>query len=154
MKNLVNLGTVALCMVFLMAQVNAGAKAFGESTPMKGSGAGQITEINPGSGGVVITAVGEGTATKLGKFTRSETILLDPATGTVTGTITFVAADGDELYCTFEGAYTSPTTLSGTYTFTGGTGRFESASGEADFNIVLADQGAFTFDFVGVIELE
>lgn len=49
------------------------------------------------------------------------------------GTITFRAANGDLLYATFDGAYDEPgsLTFTATITFTGGTGRFEDASGSA-----------------------
>src|SRR5688572_5523034 len=105
------------------------ADATAKEVPMKGSGSGIITALTPGPSGVEITAVGDGEATQLGKFSRQEQILLDPATGTFSGTIRFTAADGAELNCNFAGAFTGPNTASGTYTLTGGTGRFEGASG-------------------------
>ena len=149
MKTIFKLGVVVLCMLVLMT-----GQMLGDTAPMRGSGAGQITGVTPGPNGVEITAVGHGNATQLGRFSRSETILLNPSTGTFTGTITFVAANRDELYCTFEGAFTSQTTASGVYTFTGGTGRFKNASGQADFNISQSDQVNFTFNFRGLIATE
>jgi hypothetical protein len=78
---------------------------------------------------------GEGSATRLGNYTvqlsfcaRAGGILAD-------GRGTFVAANGDLLHFTFEGtsAFAPPFTLSFTSysVFTGGTGRFDGASGQA-----------------------
>jgi hypothetical protein len=124
-----------------------------KEVPMKGSGAGSITSVTPGPNGVEITAGGEGEATHLGKFTREESILLNPSTGTATGTIVFTAADGSELYCEFAGAFTGANTIGGTYTFTGGTGRFANAQGSAFFVVTQSDMVNFTFQFAGTIDL-
>lgn len=142
--------TISLVMIALVCQTSL---ALTKEVPMRGAGAGQVTSLTPGPTGVTITAVGSGEATHLGRFTRTEEILLDPATGVLTGSITFIAADGSELYCDLNGAFTGQATASGTYTFTGGTGRFENSSGEAEFSIVQSDPANFTFEFAGVIEL-
>ena len=125
-----------------------------KEVPMKGSGSGQITSFTPGPNGVAITAEGSGEATHLGRFTRTEEILLNPATGAFTGSIIFIAADGSELHCDFTGALTGPATAGGTYTFTGGTRRFEGASGEASFSITQSDPVNFYFEFTGVIDMQ
>ena len=127
------------------------AAAWTNEVPFRGSGSGQITGMTPGPTGVAITAIGDGTATQLGKFTRTESLLLNPNTGTFTGTITFIAADESELYCEVDGGFTGPNTAAGTYTITGGTGRFADASGEANFAVVQ-DEATFTFEFAGSIE--
>src|SRR5262245_7845191 len=93
--------------------------------PFRGSAAGIGTGVVPPNGLVIEYT---GTATHLGRFTREERLFLNPD-GSLTGTMVFTAANGDELWLDFEGALTSPTTAGGTYTFTGGTGRFQSASG-------------------------
>jgi hypothetical protein len=148
MKKRLISGLLALA---LFACITQGTAA--KELPMKGSGSGIITSLTPGPNGVEITAVGTGDATYLGKFTREENILLDPNNGTVTGTIVFTAADGSELNCDLAGAFTGANTLAGTYTFTGGTGRFENASGVAYFSIVQSDPANFTFAFAGTIDL-
>ena len=60
---------------------------------------------------------------------------IDFAAGTQTGSRTFTAANGDQLHSTVVGtsAPSGPTTrsISATFTFTGGTGRFAGARGEA-----------------------
>ncbi|HVF29558.1 MAG TPA: hypothetical protein VNA22_01260 [Pyrinomonadaceae bacterium] len=144
--------TVSISLVIATTGIGAGSPATKE-VPMKGSGSGQITSFNPGPNGVAITAEGAGEATHLGRFTRTEEILLNPATGALIGSITFVAADGSELTCEFTGNFTGAATAGGTYTWTGGTGRFADASGAAHFSISQSDPANFTFEFTGTIEL-
>ena len=148
MKKRLIQGLLAMVVLSMIGQ----AAALKE-VPMRGSGSGVITGATPGPTGVAITAVGDGEATHLGKFTREESILLNPVNFTFTGTIVFTSADGSELYCDFVGGFTGPTTAVGTYTFTGGTGRFEGASGEAYFSIEQSDPANFTFEFVGEIDI-
>lgn len=124
-----------------------------KEVPMKGSGHGQVTGMGPGPtpGTVSLTATGSGEATHLGRFTREESITLDPATGAVSGSITFTAADGSELYCDFSGNLAAG---GGTYTWTGGTGRFADASGSAGFTVAQSDPVNFSFAFAGTIDIE
>jgi len=142
--------TIFVSAVFPMNLIHA---ANDKPLPMKGRGAGMITGLTPGPGGLEITATGSGVATHLGNFTREERITLDPGTGSISGTIVFVAANGDTLTCSFAGGFTAPTTAAGVYTFTGGTGRFANAAGEAYFTIVQTDLANFTFDFRGTIDM-
>jgi hypothetical protein len=100
----------------------------GTDRPIEGSGEGQVTGVSPEG---ALIAESAGTATHLGKFTRTESVFVDGFA--ISGTIVFTAANGDELRATFAGAFTSPTTAEGRYTFVGGTGRFEGATGAADF---------------------
>lgn len=79
--------------------------------------------------------VGEGSATRLGSYTVELSFcaraggILDDGLGT------FVAADGDQLHFTFDGksAFAPPFSLSfiSYSVFTGGTGRFDGATGRA-----------------------
>ena len=148
MKKRVMCGVLTLTLLSVIGQA-AGYK----EVPLKGSGTGMITSFVPQQNGTVaITVIGSGESTLLGKFTRSEEIVLDPATGTVSGTIVFTAADGSELNCSFTGGFISATTLVGIYTFTGGTGRFDGASGTAYFSAVQLSQTDVTFEFAGAIE--
>ena len=123
-----------------------------KEVPMKGSGHGQVTGVGPGPtpATVSLTATGKGEATHLGRFTREESITLDPATGAVSGSITFTAADGSELYCDFSGNLAAG---GGTYTWTGGTGRFAGASGSAGFTVEQSDPVNFSFAFAGTIDM-
>jgi hypothetical protein len=138
----------------ILALLSAIVHAAANDIPMKGRGNGVISGVNPGPGGVEITASGSGEATQLGRYTRTELIVLNPFTGTLTGTIVFMAANGDELYCDVAGAFTGANTASGTYYFTGGSGRFENASGEAAFDITQTDQTNFSVIFEGTIDLD
>ena len=155
MKKVFRSQVALLCMALAIGAVSMGASsARAKEVPMRGSGTGQITGMTGGPTGVTITATGEGEATHLGKFTRTEEILLNPNTGTFTGTLTFVAADGSELSCSFEGAFIAANEAAGTYTFTGGTGRFENASGTASFSVIQSDPVNFSFGFGGTIDMQ
>jgi hypothetical protein len=111
-----------------------------EPVPFRCRAGETITDVTPvGPGLLQITATVTGKGTHLGEFTGTETVVLDLADGTFTGTRVFIAANGDRLYADVEGAFTSATTAEGTFTFTGGTGRFQDASGAADFEVVTPD---------------
>jgi hypothetical protein len=81
-----------------------------------------------------VTGKDTGEATHLGHFTAIyEDVVYIPAT-TGTGTLTFTAANGDELFTTYEGGQTEfvppdLSTLTLVATITGGTGRFAAATG-------------------------
>ena len=121
------------------------------SVPFKGSAEGAIVSASPDPAGLLVTVIADGNATHLGRFSREEVLLLNPGTGTIAGTIVFTAANGDQLSGLVAGQFTSPTTVAGTYTFTGGTGRFENATGQADFSLVTADGIHFNAEFTGIL---
>ena len=121
---------------------------FASDVPFKGWANGEITVFSPGPTGISITAVAEGNATHLGRYTREEHLLVDPNTGAFTGDVTFTAADGSELTATITGQLTA-TGAEGSYTFTGGSGRFADAAGSADFLVVQSDPLHFTVTFDG-----
>ena len=119
----------------------------GSNRPFKGLAAGAITGITP-SGAVVIQSTGH--ATHLGNFTRTEYVFFGPG-GAISGTLVFTAANGDQLAADVSGGFTSPTTLAGTYTFTGGTGRFSDATGTARFTATTPDGVHVSVSFEGSI---
>jgi hypothetical protein len=138
--------------VLLAAVVTGGlasppAAAADPARPFSGTATGEVTGVGP-SGELVVTYTG--TATHLGKFTREERLFLNPD-GTFTGTMVFTAADDDELWVEFAGGFVSPTTAEGTYTFVGGTGRFEGATGSAGFEAVTPDGIQVTAAFEGTL---
>src|SRR4051794_11778384 len=101
----------------------------GHAVPFKGRAAVVVT----GADGNHLTTSGVGEATHLGRYTRTEDLFLH-GDGSFHGTVVFTAANGDQLFVEFTGGFTSPTMAAGTYTITGGTGRFSDASGEATFS--------------------
>jgi len=123
----------------------------GDQVPFQGSAEGAIASVSPDPGGVVLTVLAEGNATQLGRFSRQETVLFNPLTGTLTGLIIFTAANGDQLSGTVVGGFISPTAAAGTYTFTGGTGRFANATGGAAFVISTPDGIHFSVEFKGTL---
>ena len=95
---------------------------------------------------------GQGHATHLGVVTSEEHAVINPADGTVQSTVVLTAANGDQLFLSDMGTV-SGNTFAGSVTFTGGTGRFEDASGTGHFNAVLAPDGVhFSATFEGSIE--
>jgi hypothetical protein len=138
---------IALCILLSLVVVQVASA----DVPFKGQASAEIISVVPGPTGVLMTAVATGNATHLGKFTREEHILLDPNTGSFTGDITFTSADGDQLVGTITGAFTSATTATGSYEWTGGTGRFENASGTVYFVATLSDQVHFDVEFNGIL---
>ena len=140
-------GFVLITLLSLTQSFSASAQV-----PFKGRAEGQITSFFPGPDGIAITTSAQGNATHLGLFTREEHILLNPNIGTVTGTITFTAANGDQLSCTVAGGFISQTVVSGSYSVTGGTGRFENSTGSATFILSTADGMHFTVSFEGTLD--
>jgi hypothetical protein len=120
-----------------------------DSVPFKGSAEGAIVSTSPDPAGLLVRVIAQGEATYLGQFSREEMLLLNPTTGTIAGTVVFTAANGDQLSGVLAGQFTSLTTVAGSYIFTGGTGRFQNATGDADFSLTTADGIHFTVDFAG-----
>ena len=125
----------SVALVALAGAWPPGSLHAGPDRPFQGAAAGMVAGVIPPNG-LVIEATG--TATHLGRFTREELLFLGPD-GSLAGTIVFTAANGDELWADVDGGFISPTTAVGTYTFTGGTGRFRGATGGAVFEAVTPD---------------
>jgi hypothetical protein len=153
MKNNINaiskIFTLMLAAITLACAVTS-ARAE-DQVPFQGSAEGAIIDVAPDPGGVVFTVQAEGNATHLGRFTREETVLFNPATGSLTGDIVFTAANGDQLFVSVDGGFISPTEARGTYTFTGGTGRFVNATGSAGFVLLTPDGAHFSVEFDGTL---
>ena len=123
----------------------------GDQVPFKGKAKGAVVNAVPEATGVVLTVHAVGRATHLGSFFREELIHFNPVAGTLNGTVTFTAANGDQLFGIVAGGFVSPTTAAGTYTFTGGTGRFANATGDADFTLTTPDGVNFIVEFEGTV---
>jgi hypothetical protein len=80
-----------------------------------------------------VTTTGTGIATHLGEFSFTEVNIVNILTGTATGTVHYVAANGDTIDSTFM-ASGEPTDngllkITEVHSITGGTGRFARAQG-------------------------
>ena len=140
----------AACLAIALAAMIGGAiQASPGPRPFRGHAAAVITNAVPESDGMHLTVVATGQATHLGNFTRTENLVL--LNGVVTGTIIFTDVHGDQLEAEVAGAFTSATTAVGTYTFTGGTGRFTDATGSAAFVAETADGIHFDIAFDGTV---
>jgi hypothetical protein len=137
---------VALAVLGLAVPVIAG------EVPFKGRAEVVITDAEPAESELHLTTSGSGLATHLGRFTREEHAVLHLDDGSFLGTVTFIAANGDELYADIDGAFISPSTALATYTFTGGTGRFANATGSANVVAVTSDSIHIAITFEGTIE--
>jgi hypothetical protein len=122
-----------------------------DQVPFQGSAEGSVVSVSPDPAGAVLTVLAEGNATSLGRFSREETVLFNPLTGTLTGLVIFTAANGDQLFGTLAGGFVSATTATGAYTFTGGTGRFANATGTANFVVTTADGIHLSVEIQGTI---
>lgn len=130
------ISTIGLLLLVVTSFAVWSSAAAKTAVPMKGSVDVEVTYLPDfPNQKVYIQGDGTGNATHLGKFTVHYDIVLNLQTQTGTGTATFVAANGDQLF-TNNSATVSPTgnpnenRLDETYVVTGGTGRFEGASGQ------------------------
>jgi hypothetical protein len=82
--------------------------------------------------GLMLQIPGEGYVTHLGETTWYTGDMWACFDGTQGGSMSFTAANGDQLFGGFEGTWTdippAPTTFQGTFWITGGTGRFEGST--------------------------
>ena len=151
-----HLRVVGLVAVFAVSLASFVSSAVAAETPFKGT----VTAVETGT--VVpptrfLDREGTGNATYLGRYTEHVTMEIDIPTMSSTGAATFTAANGDTLLATVVGqaTRTSPTTLSivEVYTITGGTGRFDDATGSFTLESNL-DQptGVSTGTLGGVID--
>jgi hypothetical protein len=153
MKRMSSLFWIALAAVAYFSLAGRLPAAADDSTPFRARADEMVTSAEPvGEGLVGLTVLAVGEATDLGRFTGIETVVLDLTDGTFAGTRVFVAANGDQLYADVTGGFTSATTAEGTLTFTGGTGRFQNATGEVDFEAVTSDGVHLDLTFEGTIE--
>jgi hypothetical protein len=154
-RQLKRLGNVGLQLVVaLTVSVGLALPARGDDgLPFRGHAEELIINVTPVADGLLVTATGGGQATYLGRFTRFARVVLH-GDGSAEGTVVFTAANGDQLFMEVVGVPTSSsTTIGGTYTFTGGTGRFSDASGTANFAGVIAPDGThITVAFEGTIQ--
>ena len=124
--------------------------------PFALNGAGVATLIT-NEAGIPIEAIatGSGTATHLGQWTVSGNVkyTLDNGVLRSSGLGTIIAANGDKLQVQIDGILDPVAGVDqGVFTFMGGTGRFEAASGTANFVVTLNPlTGGFDLTAVGKI---
>ena len=138
---------VGLALALLSLPVHA------ESTvPFSASVDTQVTPLGPcGATCLTINIAGTGHATHMGRIEIDGPSQINFATGAQTGTSTLTAADGSTIVMLFVGAFipTGPAdaTFQGTWTVTGGTGRFQGASGGGTYGGSAAgDVGVLNID--------
>jgi hypothetical protein len=129
--------------VLLLVVAGAVAPGLAADVPFKGVFSGHAISAVPTDdpGVLLITTVGGGHATHLGKFTMVSPHLAVLVTLEVEGTQNFTAANGDMLTASFTGQFS---VIAGGFlaasidcTITGGTGRFAGAGGGYTFDIVF-----------------
>jgi hypothetical protein len=83
------------------------------------------------------SSTSEGTATHVGHYTLTGNFVVDVRFGTAAGSFTMTAANGDQLFMDMTGHAIYPELIEtvGTYTVTGGTGRFGGATEEISFSM-------------------
>ena len=101
--------------------------------------------------------VGVGNATHLGRYDEAGTIQLfptaDPAVFDAVATVTYTAANGDQLHAVFTGTLNGATgVITATGTYVGGTGRFAGATGTANLSGQLLPGGALEVAVLGTVD--
>lgn len=147
-------------MIFTIALLLGAMPVTAVGRPFALNGNGLATFVTDGAGNIIgadVTA--SGTATHLGLFTSVGRLVFtpDPNNPNIihpSGEATITAANGDKLTFVLENGELDVTTgvAHGTFRFTGGTGRFEGASGSAA-SVVTQNlaTGAFQLTAVGSI---
>jgi hypothetical protein len=134
------------CLAVLIVAVKQGTSVLAEATdevPFKGIlQAVETVDVSQFPIGVV-TGSGSGYATHLGHYSVTYEFVVNVVTLTGTGTMHFVAANGDSLFVELAESAVFPTEEPGviagdvTWTIVGGTGRFVGATGELIESVVL-----------------
>lgn len=121
-------------------------------------GAGVATLVTDEAGHLIgAIPTGSGTATHLGQWTVSGKVNYIPDSNGVlhsSGEATLVAANGDKLNFVIDGILDPVAAVDqGLFHFAGGTGRFEGASGSANFVVSINPvTGGFELTVVGKID--
>lgn len=138
MKHLILSFTVLASLLFISWNVNPSSNNQPAEMPIKGAyhTSSQILS-GPPMLSTQITGIGQSSHLGRGSFVAYSTVnFTTPPPFSLGGTAVFTAANGDEFYTTFTGTATPTGTGSNEiemhHTITGGTGRFENASGTID----------------------
>lgn len=153
MKRLTKIRTLMLTLFLLLGAMPASAV----ERPFALKGAGVATLIIDGSGNLIgAIPTGSGTATHLGQWTVVGNVKYTPDHGVIrsSGEGTLTAANGDKLQLEIDGILDPIAAVDqGIFRFVGGTGRFEGASGTANFVVSVNPlTGGFDLTVVGKID--
>src|ERR1043165_4840945 len=140
-QNYMKAGLVLTALALLPLVSSAMAE---EQVPFTGVEVGGLTFVSFDFPFATILCTAEGEATHLGHYTVTGNYVVNVLSATETGAFTITAANGDMLFTTTTGHALQPPSLKETVdnvTVTGGTGRFEGATG----SWVLDSHFAFVF---------
>ncbi len=133
MKSILGLQITAVFLTLALAAPAAATPGPDQQLPFKGT-LQVLADFDVQFPTLFVDATGSGTATHLGRFTATFQEEANLVTGQGIGSGHFIAANGDSVFTEFIGQV-SPTEdpdvalVVSTHTITGGTGRFEGASG-------------------------
>jgi len=134
-------GLFALAFGLVIGAASPLALAAG-SRPFKGRVAATWDNIFNGLSPTGATFQGGGPVTHMGNTTQKGTLFLQPTIAPLvfrgSGTVTITAANGDDLILKYEGLLFAATGEGrGTFTLSGGTGRFANATGQGTFSALI-----------------
>jgi hypothetical protein len=152
MKHFTKIRTLMFTLFLLLGTIPVSAV----ERPFALKGSGVATLITDEAGhpiGAIPT--GSGTATYLGQWTVSGNVRYTPVDGVLksSGEATLTASNGDKLNLQIDGTLDPAAFVDqGVFHFAGGTGRFENASGDANFVVSINPlTGGFDLTLVGKI---
>ena len=153
MKRFTKIQTVIAILFMLLGTIPVSAVE--RPFALKGSGVAPL--IIDESGNLVgATPTGSGTATHLGQWTVTGNVKYTPDNGVLrsSGQATITASNGDKLQVEIDGILDPVAAVDqGVFRFLGGTGRFERASGNAQFVVNINPiTGGFDLTVVGKID--
>ena len=153
MKRFTKIRIMMVALVLLLGTIPASAVE--RPFALKGTG---VATLILNESGIPIGAIptGSGTATHLGQWTVTGNVKYTPDSNGVlhsSGEATITAANGDKLQVQIDGILDPVAGVDqGVFYFLGGTGRFEGASGSANFIVnINATTGGFDLTVVGKI---
>lgn len=153
MKRLTKIRALMLMTFLLLGTISASAV----ERPFALNGIGVATLVTDEAGHLIgATPTGSGTATHLGQWTVTGNVQYIPDSNGVlhsSGNATLTAANGDKLQIQIEGILDPVAGMDqGIFHFVGGTGRFEGATGDANFVVTINPlTGGFELTVVGKI---
>ena len=151
--NFMKIRTLMLTAFLLLGTIPASAV----ERPFALNGAGVATLITDESGHLIgAIPTGSGTATHLGQWTVTGNVKYTPDNGVLrsSGDALLTASNGDKLQLQIDGILDPVAAVDqGVFRFVGGTGRFEGASGSANFVVHINPlTGGFELTVVGKID--